>query len=58
MGTCIVQALIYLHLLTITCLHNKATIVTKACFRSICPGVQLCGRSTTNIDNYVDYANG
>ena len=29
MGICIMQVLIYIHLLTITCLHNKAAVVTK-----------------------------
>ena len=29
-----------MHLLTITCLHNKAAIVTKMLIKSICLGVQ------------------
>ena len=31
----IVQALIYMHLLTITCLHNKAAVVTKMLANSL-----------------------
>ena len=38
---CNVQVLIYMHLLTITCLHNKAAVVTKIFVKSICLGVQF-----------------
>ena len=35
-GTCIIQAMIYMHLLTVTSLHNKAAVVTKMLVKSIC----------------------
>ena len=35
------QAVLYMRLLTITCLHNKAAVVTKTLVKSICLGVQL-----------------
>ena len=38
---CIVQALIYMRLLTIACLHNKAAVVTTMHVKSICLGVLL-----------------
>ena len=41
MGACIVQAPIYMSLLTITCLHNKAAVVTKTLVKSICLGAQF-----------------
>ena len=37
----IVQVLIYMYLLTITYLHNKAAVVTKTLVKYICLGVQL-----------------
>ena len=40
-GAGIVQAPIYMHLLTITCLHSKATVVTKMLVKFICLHVQL-----------------
>ena len=40
-GACIVQALIFMCLLTITCLHKKAAVVTKRLVKSICLGEQL-----------------
>ena len=51
-GVCIVQLPIYIHLLTTTCRHNKAAVVTKNACKSICLGVQLRHRL---IDNYADY---
>ena len=36
MGSCIMQALIYIWLLAITCLHSKAAVVTKLLVKSIC----------------------
>ena len=50
---CIVQVPIYILLLTITCLHNKAAVVTKNACKSICLGVQL--QHSRGIDNYADY---
>ena len=32
---------VYMCLLTITCLHNKAAVVTKMLVKSICLGIQL-----------------
>ena len=37
---CIVQLPIYIHLLTITHLHNKAAVATKDACKSICLGLQ------------------
>ena len=41
MGDCIVQAPIYMHLLTITWLHNKAVMVAKALVKFIYLGIHL-----------------
>ena len=42
MGACIKQVLIYIHLLIITFLHNKAAVVTKTVGTSICTvGIQF-----------------
>ena len=42
---CIMQVMIYIHLLTITCLHTKAMVVMKTLVKSICLGVQLGQRN-------------
>ena len=44
-GTCIMQALIYMCLLTITCLHNKTALLPTM-------GIG----NSRHINNYVDYA--
>ena len=36
MGACIAQMLNYIHLLTITCLHNKEAVVIKTLVKFIC----------------------
>ena len=48
--TSIVKALIYMHLLTMTCLHNKAAVVSKYLLTATA-GV---GNSRC-IDNFADY---
>ena len=43
-----------MHLLTITCLHNKAAAVRKRLVKSICLGVRFDNYGISN-DNYVDW---
>ena len=58
-GTCIVQSLIYMHLLTIRCLHNKAAVVTKNVRNFDSLTTNHMGLSNSRyIDNYADYASG
>ena len=58
-GTCIVQAMIYIHLLTITCLHNKAAVVTKSLYNFDSLTTNHMGiNDSRHIDNYTDYISG
>ena len=35
------QAVVYMYLLTTTCLHNETAVITKMVVKSICLGVQF-----------------
>ena len=54
----IVQVPIYMCLLTVTCLYNKAAVVTKMPVKCICLGVTMGVRSSRYIDNYADCSSG
>ena len=61
MGTCIVQVLIYMWLLTMTCLNNKEAVVTmkmlvKSIYLSRCTALSAGVSISRHIDDYADYS--